>query len=195
MINIRLSAIKKCYNTLSNCKHNGNELKNLLYLVTQLLQYCTINELDDVDVNDNMLANLLLVFDDELNDIKLNYVNNKIGCKRFKLLPSNISFGIACSVPGDTTLMTNGYEQGFIYMAAGSSIRSHKHTDTIEIYNKLDGNMKVFNDYQDINICGINNNHEIDKVDRLTIVETFKIRRDLLNDEKTKNTSKVLIKK
>ena len=195
MINIRLSAIKKCHDTLLNCNHNGNEIRNLLYLVTQLYEYCVINELDDVDVNDNMLANLLLVFDEELNDIKLNYVNTKIGCKRFKLLPSSISFGTACSIPGDTSLMSNGYEQGFIYMAAASSIRNHKHTDTIEIYNRLDGNMKIYNNYEDINICGINNCHEIAKVDRLTIVETFKIRKDLLNNENTNNTSKILIKK
>ena len=195
MICIRYEAVKNCYNTLLNYSDKGKEIRGLKYLVGKLLKYCEYNEEEYVDVEDNMLANLLLIFDNELNDIKLNYVQDKIENNRYKYLNSNISFGIVCKIPGDTTLTKEGYEQGFLYFTAGSKIKNHTHTEEIEIYNRIDGNPCIFNDKSNINICEINNSHETNMVDRLAIIETFKIRKDLLDEENIQRISKILTKK
>ena len=195
MKGIRYEAIRNCYNALSSYNDNGKELKGLKSLISKLLKYCEYNELSCVDVDDNMLANLLLIFDNELNENKLDYVQNKITNNRYRYLDSKISFGIVCKIPGHTTLVKEGYEQGFLYMTAGSRINNHTHTEEIEIYNRLDGNPNIFNNNSNINICEINNNHEINMVDRLAIIETFKIRKDLLDNENIAKISKLLSKK
>ena len=195
MKGIRYEAIKNCYNSLASYNDNGRELEGLKYLIGKLLKYCEYNELDCIDVDDNMLANLLLIFDNDLNEIKINYVQSKIDNKRFVFLNNNISFGIVCKIPGHTTLVREGYEQGFLYMTAGSRINNHTHTEEMEIYNRIYGNPNIFNNSSNINICEINNNHEITMVDRLAIIETFKIKKDLLSENNIKIMSKVLLKK
>lgn len=194
MICIRYEAVKNCYNTLLNYNDKGPEIRGIKYLIGKLLKYCEENELEYVDVENDMIANLLLVFDNELNDIKLNYVHSKINNNNYKLLPSNICFGIVCTMPSTTHLIKEGYSQGFLYLTSGSKINTHMH-DEVEIYSRLDGNPNILSNQSDINIIEPNTEHEITMVERLAIIETFKIKKELLSNDNISKISKSLIKK
>ena len=64
-----------------------------------------------------------------------------------------------------------------------SSITDHMHNDDIEIYSCIDGSMSVNNIQQDVDIVGIGENHNIDEVKTLSIIETYKIAKEKLNEE------------
>ena len=195
MINIRFNAISKCYNTLLQHNNKGEEISGIKYLVSKLFMYCKARNLDSIEVENEMLASLLQIFDDELKEEKINYVKEKVDSSLYNLLPSNISLGIVCTIPSKYTLSKDGYSKDYIYMTAGSMIKNHKHEKEIEIYNGLKGNISNDGEYKDIDICGIHSEHEIKSVNRLTIIESFKVKKELLNSESIVNISKTLVKK
>mgnify|MGYP007069903956 CR=1 FL=1 len=193
MTNISLNAVKKCYEEFRKYENSSIELQGLKYIITTLYEYMIQYGLININLTDSLISNLLLVFEDELVDSKIDYVNSKIETKSYSLVSGNISLGLVCNIPGHTSLIRNKFSQSFLYLRAGSGIKEHSHTDVIELYNRLYGAMNINGQPYDINICDLNNSHSIDAGCSLSIIESFKISKELLTDENVDNISKVLI--
>lgn len=119
----------------------------------------------------------------DLNNFKELYVRNKIEKEDFSILSKDIATGIVFKIKGFGTLNITGYEHGFLYLKAGSSIKKHKHTKDMEVYNIIENGRII-----DSRICLLNDFHGIDRVEKDTIVETFKIDKKLINDIYDDNT-------
>lgn len=108
-----------------------------------------------------------------------NYVEQSIKMKNFQILPSEIATGNVAKITYCGNLEQDGYEYGFLYLPKGSSILEHKHTDNIEMYKIIEGELSVNGKEVSTQICLINCTHNIDPVSCKTIVETLKINKRL----------------
>ena len=181
MTNIDYETIKNCDRILG-LYSDKKEIKNLKYVLENMIHLCEKYGVTELPINDNLLLNLLLVFNDFIYDEKLDYVKYRMENFRYSVLPSNVSTGNVCKVPSHGSLTRDGWSREFLYMMPNSSIIDHIHTDEIEIYNCLDGAMTINNDLYDIDIVGINESHSIDEVKTLSIIETYKIAKDRLEE-------------
>ena len=193
MTNISFNAVKKCYNEFRKYENSSIELQGLRYIITSLYEYMIQNGLLNINLNDSLISNLLLLFEDTLHDSKIDYVNSKIDIMAYSIVPSKISLGLVCNIPGHPSLEKDKFSQSFLFLRADSGIQKHYHYDTIELYNRLYGAMNIDGQPYDINVCDLNNSHSIDRVCSLSIIESFKIKKELLNDENVDSISKVLI--
>ena len=118
-------------------------------------------------------------------DKKLQFILEQIKLKNYTLLPGTISTGIVYKIHCDGDLDCLGFEKGFLVMTNGSSIKEHKHVENVERYKVLVGNLKINGIEQNENICLLGESHSIDVVDKLTIIETFKVDKKMLaiNDD------------
>ncbi len=110
-----------------------------------------------------------------LNEFKKLYVRERISDSKYELLSSDKANGDVYKITGFGSLDSNGYEHGFLYLKSGSSILEHLHKNDIEIYRYISGDK--IND----NICLLGNRHKIDSVKGDTIIETFKLNKNIIN--------------
>lgn len=182
MTNIDCETIRNCYRILEVYK-DKKEVSNLMYILENILTECDKNGILEVPINNNLLLNLFLVFSDELYNEKMEYIDYKIENRRFSFLDKNISSGTACRIQSHGSLKNDGYAREFLYLTPYSAIKNHKHNDSIEIYNTLTGVIKVNGIYTDTTLIGVGEEHYINEINNLSIVETYKISTDKLTEE------------
>ncbi len=182
MTSIDYETIKNCDRIL-NLYSEKKEIRNLKYVLETMVHLCEKYGVNELPINDNLLFNLLLVFNDLIYEDKIDYVKYRMENFRYSVLPNDISTGTVCKVPSHGFLKRDGWAREFLYMMPNSSITDHMHNDDIEIYSCIDGSMSVNNIQQDVDIVGIGENHNIDEVKTLSIIETYKIAKEKLNEE------------
>lgn len=182
MTNIDYETIKNCYILLE--KHRDKkEILGLISIIENLLDKCNKYGLQEVPINNTLLLNLLLVFNEELYNEKMEYIDYKLSKMRYNFLNDSVAFGTVCKIQSHGSLNNDGYAREFLYLTPYSGIKKHKHIDDIEIYHALSGVIKVNDEYTDSYLVGMDQNHGIDEVNNLSIVETYKIARNKLCDE------------
>lgn len=112
----------------------------------------------------------------DLNEYKKLFVYERISDGKYELLSNDKSSGDVYKVSGFGSLDSTFYEHGFLYLKKGSSILEHVHTNDIEIYQFISGDNKISD-----NVCLLGNKHKIDCVSCDTIVETFKLNKNIIN--------------
>ena len=117
---------------------------------------------------------------------KLQYIQKQLKENNYTILPETISTGIVYKIDYPENLKTPGYERGFLIMTKGSSIKQHKHTENVERYKVIMGKLIIKGKEQQENICLLGESHSIDKVKELTIIETYKMDKKILNQEEEK---------
>lgn len=103
------------------------------------------------------------------------FVKSKIAVGDYQLLPKEIADGPIYKINNYGDLKKDGYECGFLYLPAGTSIKEHMHTDDIEQYRLVSGQLSVHGNNQCKNECHIGQYHNIDPVPVDTIISTCKI--------------------
>lgn len=111
----------------------------------------------------------------DLNEYKKLYVKERILDGKYEKLPVDKANNVF-KISGFGSLDKEGYEHGFLYLKDGSSILEHFHDNDIEIYRIITNNK--LND----SICLLGDSHKIDSVSGDTIIETFKVNKDIIKD-------------
>ena len=115
-----------------------------------------------------------------LKKFKELYVKERINNGNYELLSNNIAINNVMKIKCFGTLENEGYEHGFLYLTKGSGVKNHIHTENIEMYRLIYGDEECINNASEI--CLINNSHQIKTVKYDTIVETFKLNKNIIND-------------
>ncbi len=129
---------------------------------------------------------------ERLNDDNqtLQYALKQILKRNFTVLPDTIANGKVLKIHYEGDLNSEeGYEKGFLVLTPNSGIKTHKHTNDIEMYTLLLGTLSVDGIKCDNNICLIDEEHGIDCVDEITIIKTLK-----LSEKKIKSKRRILRK-
>lgn len=116
----------------------------------------------------------------------LQYVFEQIINKNYTILPETIAQGIVLKIHYEGNLENDGYEKGFLVLTPNSEIKEHTHINDIEKYTNLTGKLSVKNKLTNENICLINEKHNIDKVQELTIIKTLKLSKELIKEKQYK---------
>ncbi len=124
---------------------------------------------------------------------KIRYVYNQIIKGNFSYLPSSLAENNVIKVPyvGDIDKM--GFEVNYLYIPKDAKIKKHKHIYDIEKYTLLQGNLVVNEEDVKENYCLIDEEHDIDYTDEITIVETYKISKELLDKYKNKEEKELVL--
>ena len=117
---------------------------------------------------------------------KIKFILDELKNNNYIILSNTISEGLVYKIHYKGDLNTTGYERGFLVLTKGSSIKEHIHTKEVEKYKLLLGKLSINGKEQKENICLLNESHMIDKVDEVTIIETFKMAKELLHNNKIK---------
>lgn len=128
---------------------------------------------------------------------KLKYITMEIKYGNYTILSDNISNGTVFKIHFRGNLEEDLFEKGFLYIAKGSGIKKHTHTNDIELYRLIDGDLSVGGEEMNYNMCFIGESHNIDIVSQDTFIETFKVSKkylDSLGNDYTDNKVKTLIK-
>ena len=134
----------------------------------------------------NELCNKLI---DEFNDNSagMDYIKEKIAKGEITTLPSHLAKGVVYKISYEGNLLVDGYEKGFLFIPVGSGIRNHKHTNEIEQYTCLCGELVINGEKVKENRCFLNETHSIDVTNVNTAVRTLKISKKLIYDRIKKN--------
>ena len=124
-------------------------------------------------------------------------LQEKIDTFDISVLPDTIAEGRVYKIHAYGALETDGFEVGFLYLTKDSGIKEHIHTDNIEMYRLLKGDLVVNGTSMNNNICLLNESHLIDKVSIDTIICTCKISKEFIKqngveEEFNTNIDKVL---
>ena len=128
---------------------------------------------------------------------KLKYIAFALSHDDYQMLGDNISEGNVFKVHFRGNLEKDNFEKGFLFIPKGSSIKKHTHTNDVELYRLITGELSVFGKKMNDNMCFIGESHNIDKVSRDTFIETFKVSKkylDTLGKDYTEEKEKTLIK-
>lgn len=126
----------------------------------------------------NKINELFDKYDDKKQN--LGYVSEQIKAGNYTFLPDEIANGIVLKIQYEGNLEKDGYEIGFLVLNQNAEIKEHIHTNDIEKYTILKGNLSVNNKEVNENICLINQKHNIDKVKEITVIKTLKINKESL---------------
>lgn len=116
----------------------------------------------------------------DLKKFKELYVKKRIKNGNYELLSNNIAINTVMKIKCFGNLNNDEYEHGFLYLTKGSGIKNHAHTENIEMYRFIYGDEECINNAPEI--CLINNRHQINTVKYDTIIETFKLNKNTVND-------------
>lgn len=108
------------------------------------------------------------------NDIEKELIK-MIEEEQYIILPESIAINKVYKIHVCGDLEKDGYEVGYLVIPKGSGIKKHQHTKDIERYKLIEGTLSVMGEKTDNNICILNNFHNIDIVDKPTIIQTCKI--------------------
>ena len=186
MAKIDYITIRNCESVLSLYK-DKKEIQNLKYVINNMKTLCEKYGVEELPIDDSLLFNLLLVFNNFIYDDKMDYVKYRLGQFRYSILDNDISTGRVCKIQSHGSLSRDGWAREFLYMIPNSSILEHTHNNEIEIYNCLEGSMVVNGESEDYDIVTIGESHNIGKVNTLSIIETYKLASDKLTDESIEN--------
>ena len=125
---------------------------------------------------------LLETLDDEKQTIE--FVVNAILNGEYTALPDTIAQGKVLKIHYNGDLSEEGYERGFLLLTPNSGIKKHKHINDIEKYTLLTGTLSIDGAICDENVCLIDEEHCIDKVQTITIIKTLKVSKELLNQKR-----------
>lgn len=103
------------------------------------------------------------------------FIKSKIAIGDYELLSKEIADGPVYKINNYGSLKKDGYECGFLYLPAGTSIKEHMHKDDIEQYKLVSGQLSVQGNNRCKNECLIGQCHNIDSVPVDTIISTCKI--------------------
>lgn len=128
---------------------------------------------------------------------KLKFIYFALTNKDYEKLGDNISEGNVFKIHFRGNLEEDNFEKGFLFIPKGSSIKKHTHTNDVELYRLITGELSVSGEKMNDNMCFIGESHNIDKVSRDTFIETFKVSKkylDTLGKDYTEEKEKTLIK-
>ena len=128
---------------------------------------------------------------------RLEYIAMELQRRNYKILDDSISQGNVYKISFRGNLDVNMFEHSFLYLPKGSSIKTHKHTEDIELYLLIRGSLSVFGEKVNENMCFLGEEHNIDPVEEDTFIETFKLSKKYLekvSSEYKKNKEKLLSK-
>lgn len=114
----------------------------------------------------------------DLDEYKKLYVKERILDGKYKILPNDISSSNVFKISCFGSLDKEGYEHGFLYLKEGSKIYEHFHDKDIEFYRFVSGDENIKN-----SVCLLGEKHEIREVCCDTIIETFKVNRNIIGQE------------
>lgn len=114
----------------------------------------------------------------DLNKFKKLYVKNRIENDKFTILPNELTKGNVIKIKGFGSLNIEGYEHGFLYLPKGSSVKFHEHINEIEMYKLNSGDKNALN--SNCEICLLDTSHGINTVECDTIIETFKLNKNII---------------
>lgn len=112
----------------------------------------------------------------------MDYVMDKINKGEYSLVSEKLAIGKVYKVLLEGNLDIDGYEKGFLMLPKGSGIKKHTHINDVERYEIVNGVLSVFGNVVDVNICNINESHNIDVVDVDTIVSTYKVTKNYIDE-------------
>ena len=125
---------------------------------------------------------------------KNEFVTYSLIKHKFNYLNKDKAIGKVLQIPGYGKLNINGFEHGFLLIHKNSGILEHVHDANIELYNRVSGDYSFKG-----GICLINESHNIDILNTSTIVETFKVDKNIINDNDinilNKQLKEILFKK
>ena len=110
-----------------------------------------------------------------MNLFKNEFVTRALINHDFNELGDNLSNGRVLKIKGYGNLNINGFEHGFLFIHKGSSIKLHKHVFDIEMYNYISGDYNFKG-----GICLLGESHKVDPLINSTIVETFKVNKNIV---------------
>lgn len=116
----------------------------------------------------------------DINKFKELYVKERINNGNYESLSSNIAINDVSKIKCFGNLENKGYEHGFLYLPYGSGIKNHIHTENIEMYRLIHGDNNCITNK--LEICLLENNHQINIVNCDTIIETFKLNKNIIKD-------------
>lgn len=186
MAKVDYRTLKNCNSTL-NLYRNNKEIASLKSVIDNMIELCEKHGVDEIPVDDSLLFNLLLVFNDLIYDEKMDYVKYRLENFRYSVIENGMTTGRVCKIISHGSLTRDGWSREFLYMIPNSSVLTHTHNNEIEIYNCIEGSMVVNGESQDYDIATLGSSHNIDKVNTLSIIETYKLSSDKLTDESIDN--------
>lgn len=106
----------------------------------------------------------------------LKEIKRRIDEGEFIYVPSEMAIGKAKKIVLEGPIHLKGCEYGYLYLEPGSGIKEHTHTTDVEKYELVNGTLSVKGEKMSTNICLLNESHNIDAVDELTIVKYTKVK-------------------
>lgn len=122
------------------------------------------------------------------DEVGIGSIQKKIEEGDYVLLPDTIAIGPVYKISYEGDLENDGYEKGFLFLPEGSGIKKHTHTNDIEQYTLIGGDLKVNGESIEVNRCLIGESHGIDPVSTNTAVKTLKISKKLIDENMNKKT-------
>lgn len=124
-------------------------------------------------------------------------IREQIENGNFTTLPEEMAIGTVYQIPFYGSLDEDGIELGYLFLPKGSGIKYHQHTDGIERYKLLFGDLSVNLIDTTSNICLLGDFHNIDPVREDTIIQTCNVSKyalDMLENFSSKSFDQLVTK-
>lgn len=114
----------------------------------------------------------------DLIEYKRLYVQERILDGKFEKLSKDKASCNVAKISCFGSLDKEGYEHGFLYLKEGSKVYEHLHDKDIEFYRLVSGDKNI-----EDNTCLLGEKHGIQQVCCDTIVETFKLNKNIIKQD------------